>query len=85
MTAPTTDPLDVEIAAYDRMRTELETDHMGKWVVFHGGKAVGFFDTFEEADRESSEQFKEAPCLIRKIGASPRTLPSSLWPQPHVT
>ena len=83
-TAPSTDPLDVEIAAYDSMREQLEADHMGKWVLFHGGEAVGFFDTFEEADHESSARFDVKPCLIRRIGAGPCVLPSSLWPHVHV-
>lgn len=85
MTAPTADRLDAEIAAYERLRERLETDHLGRWVVFHDGKAVGFFDTFEEADRESSARFDRQPCLIRKIGAGPRVLPTSLWPRIHVT
>lgn len=81
MTAPTADRLDAEIVAYERLRERLETDHLGRWVVFHDGKAVGFFDTFEEADRESSARFDRQPCLIRKIGAGPRVLPTSLWPR----
>ncbi len=85
MTAPTADPLDAEIAAYKSMREQLETEHLGKWVVFHDGNPVGFFDTFEEADRRSTEQFDLQPCLIRKIGAGPRVLPSSLWPLLHVS
>ena len=60
MTAPTADPLDAEIAAYKSMREQLETEHLGKWVVFHDGNPVGFFDTFEEADRRSTEQFDRA-------------------------
>lgn len=85
MTAPPADRLDAEIVAYERLRERLETDRLGKWVVFHGGKAVGFFDTFEEADRESSARFDQRPCLIRKIGAGPHSLPTSLWPRLHVT
>ena len=34
--------LDTEIQAYDRMREDLEANHMGEWVVVHNGQAIGF-------------------------------------------
>ena len=30
--------LDSEIAAYEKVREELELKHLGKWVVFHDGE-----------------------------------------------
>ena len=85
MTNAADNPLDAEIAAYTRLQAKLEAEHMGEWVVFHQGEPAGFFRSFEEADIGSAERFGAAPCLIRKIGAGPRILPSSLWPPIHVT
>lgn len=33
--------LNAEIQAYEQMRSDLEADHMGKWVVIHGHQRVG--------------------------------------------
>ena len=66
-----------EIAAYEGMRSALETDHLGKWVVVHGGELAGLYDTFEDAAAQAVERFGAGPYLIREIGAPPITLPAS--------
>ena len=43
------DPLDVEIAAYDRMKERLEATVPGKWAVVADQKLWRTFDTFHDA------------------------------------
>ncbi len=64
-----------EIAAYDRMRDYLETDHFGEWVVVHDEQLVGTYETFEAAAEEARQRLSRGPCLIRRAGAPPLTLP----------
>ena len=71
-----------EIASYESMRSELETDHLGKWVIVHDEELVGIFDTFEDAASRAVEQFGRGPYLIREIGAPPVTLPASVLYRP---
>ena len=71
-----------EIAAFERMRNELETDHLGKWVLVHDEALVGIYVTFEEAAAEAVQQFGRGPYLIREIGAAPMTLPASVLYRP---
>ena len=71
-----------EIAAYERMRNELETDHLGKWVLVHDEVLVGVYATFEVAAGEAVQRFGRGPYLIREIGAAPMTLPASVLYRP---
>ena len=71
-----------EIAAYERMRSELETDHLGKWALVHDETLVGLYAAFEEAAAEAVRQFGRGPYLIREIGAAPMTLPASALYRP---
>ena len=71
-----------EIAAYERMRNELETDHLGKWAVVHDEALVAVYTTFGEAAAEAVRQFGRGPYLIREIGAAPMTLPASVLYHP---
>jgi hypothetical protein len=43
------DALDREIAAFDRMKPELEQHHSGKFVVIRDQKLIGAFDTLNAA------------------------------------
>ncbi len=70
--------LNDEIAAYDRMRGVLETEHLGRWVVIHNLELTGSFDTFEAAAEFAVEQFGRGPYLIRKVGEGPVALPASV-------
>jgi hypothetical protein len=70
--------LDSELAAYDRMRNELEAHSMGKWVVVHDGQLVGTFDAFDDAATVAVGKFGRGPYLIRQVGAPPVVLPASV-------
>lgn len=67
--------LKIEIAAYERMRDDLELEHFGKWVVVHDEKLVGTYETFEKAAETAVERFGRGPYLIRQVGAPPLVLP----------
>ncbi len=67
--------LDIELAAYRAQRSELESQHRGKWAVFHGPNRVGVFEGFEEAAVEAVRRFGRGPYLIRQVGAQPAALP----------
>ena len=67
-----------EIPAYNRMRTELEANHLNEWVVVHVGKLVGAYATFEAAADEATKRFGQEPYLIRQVGAHPLRLPISV-------
>ncbi len=70
--------LDREIAAYQNMRSELESKHMGEWVLVHDEKLIGLFASFEAAAGIAVEKFGRGPYLIRQVGAPPVTLPASV-------
>ena len=67
-----------EIPAYNRMRTELEAEHLNEWVVVHGGELFGAYATFEAAAEEATKRFGYDPYLIRQVGARPLRLPISV-------
>lgn len=73
-----------DIAAYNVMRQELETNHTGKWVLFHDRILVSMHDSFEAAAEEAVRKFGRGPYLIRQIGAPPVVLPASvMYPLIH--
>lgn len=74
--------LNDEIAAYDRMRADLETQHNGQWVVIRDGALQGAYDEFEAAAEEAVRCFGRGPYLIRQVGAGPLTLPASVQFRP---
>ena len=67
-----------EILAYDAMRSELESDHFGEWVVVHNREVAGTYETFEEAAEDAVQRFGRGPYLIRRVGAGPIPLPASV-------
>ena len=71
-----------EIAAYERMRNDLEIDHLGKWVVVHDEKLIGAYESFETAADEAVQRFGRGPYLIRRVGAPPLVLPASVRYRP---
>ena len=71
-----------EIAAYERMRNELETDHLGEWALVHNEALVGLYASFEDAASDAVRHFGRGPYLIREIGAAPMTLPASVLYRP---
>jgi hypothetical protein len=58
-----------DIAAFERMRAELEVTHAKEWVVIHNGELQGVFRDFEEAATLVVDRFGSSACLIRQIGA----------------
>jgi hypothetical protein len=76
--SPRMSDLDHEIAFYETLRPELETHQLGKWVLVHGCKLEGTYDSFEAAAAGAVERFGGGPFLIRQVGAPPITLPASV-------
>ena len=70
--------LDQEISAYEILKPELESHHMGKWVIVHNQKLVSICESFEQAAEEAVRKFGRGPYLIRQVGAPPVTLPASV-------
>ena len=73
-----TSSLTEDMAAYERMRSVIEADHFGEWVVVHNEEIVDFYASFEEAATEAVEKFGRGPYLIRQVGEPPITLPASV-------
>jgi hypothetical protein len=67
-----------DIAAYEAMQNELETDHQSQWVLFHDRQLISIHDSFEQAAEEAIQKFGRGPYLIRQIGAPPMVLPASV-------
>ena len=67
-----------DIAAFDRMRPELERNHHDQWVVFHDGAFFGAYADFETAASEAVDAFDAGPYLIRQVGAPPIQLPGGM-------
>jgi hypothetical protein len=72
-----------DIAAFDAMRSELESEHLGEWVVFHDRELVGFYPSMERAAEDAVRRFGRGPYLIRQVGAPPLTLPASVMYSAH--
>jgi hypothetical protein len=60
-----------DIAAFDRMRADLEAQHHKEWVVFYQAQLIGAFPDFEAAASAAVERFGDGPYLIREVGAPP--------------
>lgn len=67
--------LSLDMAAYERMRSILEMDYFGKWVVFHDEEFIGDYDDFEDAAVVAVERFGRGPYLIKRVGEGPHILP----------
>jgi hypothetical protein len=67
-----------EIEAFNAIRTRLEAEHIGEWIVMRDRKVVGFFQTFEAAGAEALRLFGRGEYLIREVGAEPLRLPVSV-------
>jgi len=70
--------LEKEISAYEKMRSTLEAERMGKWVLVHDEQLVETYDSFESAAEDAVAKFGRGPFLIRQIGAPLVTLPVSV-------
>jgi hypothetical protein len=70
--------LKADIAAFDRMKGDLEARHRDAWVLFHHGEFVDAFPDFESAAISAVERFDQGPYLIRQVGAGPVQLPGGM-------
>ena len=70
--------VDKEIAAYEKMRAELESKHTGKWVLIRDEALIDLYESFEAAAEDAVKRFGRGPYLIRQVGAPPLTLPASV-------
>ena len=71
-----------EIAAYERMREDLESEHHGRWVVVHDERLVDTYPSFELAADDAVSRFGRGPYLIREVGGRPPSLPASVLYRP---
>ncbi len=60
--------LDENIAAYEKMRDYLESEHFGKWVLFYDEELIGSYDEFEDAAQVALTRFGRGPYLMRQPG-----------------
>jgi hypothetical protein len=75
--------LDREIAAYDKMRPELEHKYRRRWVLIHDEALIAVYDTSAAAAQDATRRFGRGPYLIREVGAERPILPASVLYQPH--
>jgi hypothetical protein len=74
--------LERDIAAFEKLRPELEQASNGRWVIFREGQLVDTFDSFQEAAETAVRRFGRGPFLIRQVGAPALTLPASVMYHP---
>jgi hypothetical protein len=60
--------LDPEIAAFEKLREELERTHLDQFALFFEGKFVGLYPDFDSAGRAALAKSKKGPFLIHQIG-----------------
>lgn len=70
--------LKADIAAFERMKPELEARHRSEWVLFHDGAFVDAFADFAAAATVAVERFDHGPYLIRQVGAEAVQLPGGM-------
>lgn len=71
-----------EIATYERMRNDLEVEHLGEWVVVRDEELVGTYESVEKAAEDAVQRFGRGPYLIRQVGAPPLVLPAVVQYRP---
>ena len=65
-------PLLDQMDAYDEMRAELESKYFKRWVVIDGGRLVGDYATFHEADADAQAKgLNSANYYIGQVGVEP--------------
>ncbi len=65
-----------EIAAYEKMREDLEAKHLKEWIVIYKGELIGTYLDFQEAAAVAIERFGRGPYLIRQVGVEDVIRPS---------
>ncbi len=72
--------IEVEIAAYERMQSDLEQEHMGKWVVVHDEQLIGAYEGYWDAYAVAARRFGRGPYLLREVGVD---MSSPSWVPPQ--
>lgn len=67
-----------QIQAYEKQKGEMETEHFGKWVIFHDEKFIDSYEDFQDAAQVAIKRFGRGPYLIRRVGQKPMRMPASL-------
>jgi hypothetical protein len=62
--------LKADIAAFERMKPQLEAHHRNEWVLSYAGRLVDAFPDFEAAATVAVDRFDRSPYLIRQVGAA---------------
>ena len=70
--------LSKEIAAYEKIKNELEDQHRGEWVLIKDEEKIGLYPDFDTAAAEAVKKFGSGPYLIREVGAPPLSLSASV-------
>ena len=70
--------LNKEIAAYDRLKNQLEAQHRGEWILIREEEQIGLYPGFEVAAADAVKKFGSGPYLVREIGAPPITFSASV-------
>jgi hypothetical protein len=60
--------LDADIAAFEKLREELEREHLDEFAVFFQGQLLGLYPDFDSAGRAALAKSKTGPFLIQQIG-----------------
>ena len=71
-----------EIAAYECMREDLESEHQGRWALVHEEQLVDTYPSFELAADDAVRQSGRGPYLIREVGGRAPNLPASVLYRP---
>jgi hypothetical protein len=61
--------LDAEMAAFEKLREELERTHLDQFALFFEGKFVGVYPDFDTAGRTALSLSKKGPFFIHQIGS----------------
>jgi hypothetical protein len=61
--------LDADIAAFEKLREELEREHLDEFALFFEGKFEAVFPNFDSAGRAALARFGSGPYLIQQIGS----------------
>ena len=59
--------LQEDLAAYERMRADLDVKYTDEWVVVHGDELVWVYADFREAARAAGQRFGYGPYLILQV------------------
>jgi hypothetical protein len=61
--------LDADIAAFEKLREELERTHLDEFALFFRGQLLGLYPDFDSAGRAALAKSKTGPFLIQQIGS----------------